>query len=126
MPLDSDNGSERKPAPYPSPPSMLDRLKKLMPERERLQQIYLSALLAFAQIQFENQDFNSALALGKQVLTVDSCQEEAHRLLMRIYAAQRNPVLIIRQYELCCKALRDDLAAEPSTQTRALYQTLTR
>jgi DNA-binding SARP family transcriptional activator/tetratricopeptide (TPR) repeat protein len=93
-------------------------------ERERLQQYYVNALLAYAQLEFDNQVYHSAVTLAQQALAVDTCQEEAHRLLMRVYAAQRNPVLVIRQYEQCCKALLEELAAEPSTQTRALYLSL--
>jgi DNA-binding SARP family transcriptional activator len=93
-------------------------------ERERLQQLYVDALLAYAQLEFDTHAYNSAIALAQQVLTVDACQEEAHRLLMRIYAAQHNPVLVIRQYEQCCKALLEELAAEPSVQTRNLYLSL--
>jgi DNA-binding SARP family transcriptional activator len=93
-------------------------------ERERLQQIQMDAVLALGQILLESRDYDGALNLSQQALTTDPCQEEAHRLAMRVYAAQGNRAMIIRQYGLCCQSLMDDVGADPSTQTRVLYESL--
>lgn len=95
-------------------------------ERERLQTIHMDAMLALGQLLLESHDYDGALAISQQALTADPWQEEAHRLAMRVFAAQGNRAMIIRQYELCSQALMDEFGAEPSEQTRALYDLMIR
>lgn len=96
----------------------------VMIERERLFQLFMDALLMLANFALDRKDYESSLAFCQKALLEDSCQEDAHRIAMRIFAAQGNRALLIRQYEQCRQALLDEVDAQPSYQTQMLYRTL--
>jgi two-component SAPR family response regulator len=96
----------------------------VLAERERLWQKQTEAFLAIIWLCLESSDYNTALEYGHRILKEDPCQEEAHRLVMRAYAALGNRAAIKRQYDDCCWALRQDVDTEPSIQTQLLYKTL--
>jgi LuxR family transcriptional regulator, maltose regulon positive regulatory protein len=93
-------------------------------ERERLFQRYVNSLLDLAILHLEDRDYNAALAYCQRALKEDSCQEDAHRIAMRVYAAMGNRALIMRQFEQCRQALLDEVNAPPSNQTQTLYKSL--
>jgi LuxR family maltose regulon positive regulatory protein len=93
-------------------------------ERERLWQIQVDAYISLVWLCLESGDYHTALEYAHRVLKEDRCQEEAHRLAMRAYAAIGNRAAIKRQYDDCCWALRQDVDSEPSLQTQLLYKTL--
>ncbi len=93
-------------------------------ERERLYQVYMDALLRLANIYVEGRNYEAALTYCQRALDVDPCQEGAHRIAMRVYAEMGNRALVIRQYEQCRQALRNEVDAPPSLQTQSLYETL--
>jgi two-component SAPR family response regulator len=92
--------------------------------RRSYHQMYLESLLQLGRIQFEEKEYQKALNYCNQALSDDACQEEAHRLIMRIHAAVGNRAEITRQYERCCLALQEEINALPSLQTTDLYETL--
>jgi len=96
----------------------------LMPERQRLRKLYIQSAISLAQLRLETGDAKATLLAIESALAEDVCSEEAHRLAMRIYAAQGSRAAIILQFEACNKALKE-IGAEPSEQTRALFQALT-
>jgi LuxR family maltose regulon positive regulatory protein len=96
----------------------------VLAERERLWQMQLDAFLTLVWLCLESGEFSTALEYVHKVLSEDRCQEEAHRLAMRAYAAIGNRAAIKRQYDECCWALRQDVDSEPSLQTQLLYKTL--
>ncbi len=93
-------------------------------ERERLRQIYLDTTLRLAQLTFQANASDTALEWCQRVLYEDPCLEDAHRLVMQIYAATGNRAGVARQYSLCQKALEEEIAAPPSQQTEELYTLL--
>jgi len=93
-------------------------------ERERLFQIHMDALLRLAGDALSERKFDSAIDYCQRALKEDPCQEDAHRIAMRIYAAMGNRALVIRQYEQCRQALMEEVDAPPSYQTQALYESL--
>ena len=50
--------------------------------------------------------------------------EAAHGLLLRIYAGAGRTAMLTRQYNELCRVLDEELGAQPSRQTRDLYQRL--
>ena len=96
----------------------------VLAERERLWQMQVEAFLTLVWLNLESGEYNTALEYAHKVLREDRCQEEAHRLAMRAYAALGNRAAIKRQYDECCWALRQDVDSEPSLQTQLLYKTL--
>ena len=93
-------------------------------ERERLRRIYLDTALCLAQLTLRAGASDTALEWCQRVLVEDPCLEDAHRLAMRIYAANGNRAGVARQYSLCQKVLQEEVAAPPSPQTEELYAQL--
>jgi DNA-binding SARP family transcriptional activator len=94
------------------------------PERERLRQGYVEAMLALARLHLERGDASTTLAHCQKLLQDDGCLEDAHRLAMRAYAALGNRAAVTRQFERCRQALLEEIDAPPSPQTEQLYETL--
>jgi len=67
-------------------------------------------------------EFGKAIELAQRVLVEDPANERAHQHLMFCYAARGDRSAALRQYGICCQALRDDLDVPPSLQTDALYR----
>jgi len=95
------------------------------PERERLRQALLSALLALAELHLQRGEKDSAIKICQRALAVDPYLEEAHRLAMRAYARQGDRAAISRQYQACRQAVETDLGMSLSPETEALYRELT-
>ena len=53
---------------------------------------------------------------GRGLGVVEPLRESAHRALVRIHLAAGNAVEALRQYDLCCRLLRDQLGVEPTQQ----------
>jgi DNA-binding SARP family transcriptional activator len=94
-------------------------------ERERLRQAFLTAVLALAQLYFDERQYESAIDYGQRILAEDPCHEQAHRLVMRAYAALDDLVAVTRQFERCQEILSEEVGMTVSPQTRALYKRLT-
>lgn len=62
----------------------------------------------------------AAITVLNDLLTVDPADENAHRQLMKIYAATGNRSRALRQYQRCKSALERELGATPDAETRAL------
>ena len=93
-------------------------------ERERLQKIFLEASTRLAEIYLERGQHSDALERCQQILAVDPCLEEAHRLSMRTYATMGNRAAVVRQYEQCCSVLQEEIDVPPSEQTEELFNML--
>jgi DNA-binding SARP family transcriptional activator len=85
-------------------------------ERERYRQLRLRALDALCVQQLEAGRLDEALEAGLLALSVEPLRESAHRALVRIHLAAGNAVEALRQYDLCCRLLRDQLGVEPTQQ----------
>jgi LuxR family maltose regulon positive regulatory protein len=96
------------------------------PERERLRQAYVEAILELAEVHLATGEYEATLEYCQRVLTLDPCLEEAHRLTMRTYAALGNRAAAVRQFNRCRQVLLEEIHAPPSPQTEALYETLIR
>ena len=95
-------------------------------EREHLREAFFNACLDLASLQLESRQYNEALENCHRVLNEDPCLEEAHRLAMKIYAAQGNRAAITRQFEYCRQILHQEINVPPSPQTETLYRMLCR
>lgn len=65
-----------------------------------------------------------AIDVSRAALAADSLDESASRALMRAYAASGERAAALRTYEATRAALVAELGAEPSTQTKQLYESL--
>lgn len=64
----------------------------------------------------------SSIEQHRRLLGFDPINEEAHRNLMRLYAASGSRHQALQQYQHCRDALRKELDAEPEATTRMLYE----
>lgn len=92
--------------------------------RERLRQSYLQALLTLARLQLEQGQPAEAVASCQTVFLEEPCQEEAHRMAMKCYAALGDRSAIVRQYVECRRLLQQELQVNPSLETERLYELL--
>ncbi|MEZ4656354.1 MAG: BTAD domain-containing putative transcriptional regulator [Caldilineaceae bacterium] len=93
-------------------------------ERERLRRIFTEINLNLGELHLELSEFAEAIAVCQALFNEDSCLEDAHRLAMRVYAAMGNRAAVVRQYEQCLRALREEVDAPPSDQTNELFEML--
>ncbi len=96
----------------------------VVPERERLWQVCLKAILELVELHLKANRYEAALNDCQRALAQDSCLEEMHCLAMRAYAAMGNRVAVVRQFERCRQSLHEELVASISPQTRLLYEKL--
>jgi DNA-binding SARP family transcriptional activator len=94
----------------------------LIPQRQGLQDDYLSLLDRLSHHYFEQEDYGACATVCSKMLAVDSCHEEAHRRLMHCYSRQGQPYLALRQYHLCKETLEEELDAPPTSTTTAFYE----
>lgn len=66
-------------------------------------------------------EFEKAIPYARRWLSLDQLNEEAHRLLMKVYAwsGERNAAL--RQYRECVRILQQELGVPPLEETDQLY-----
>ena len=95
-------------------------------ERENLRSQYLESALDLAQLYFQNDALEDSLTVCRRLLSEDPCLEEAHRLAMRVHAANGNRVALARQYAQCRQALQEEIGVSPSPQTEELFALLMR
>ncbi len=94
-------------------------------ERERLAQIYISALEELAQLYLDMNQLHRCLSICQLALSQDRYNEEICRLEMRAYAALGDRASIVRRYQACKAALAEGLGLSPSQETETLYRDLT-
>jgi DNA-binding SARP family transcriptional activator/TolB-like protein len=91
------------------------RREQLRSQKEQL----LSRLAAVCEASGDHAEAADAF---QQLIALNSCNEQAHRGLMRVYAAQGQRHLAVQQYRTCAEALRSELEMEPEPATISLYE----
>src|SRR5436190_242902 len=81
----------------------------------------LSRLSSYHEARGENEQ---ALHYAYRQLELEPWREEAHRQAMRLLAVTGQRSAALAQYEACRRALAQELNAEPSAETTALYEFL--
>jgi adenylate cyclase len=69
---------------------------------------------------------DSALAYARRALTLDPLREDFHRQAMRALAAMGQRCNALRQYEVACQTLADELGVVPERETEALREEIAR
>lgn len=90
-------------------------------ERESLRSLYLKALLELTQQMRSQSEYGRAIECAERILASDPAHERAHQHLMFCHVALGDRGAALRQYEACSNALRAELAVEPSSATKRLY-----
>ncbi|MBN1249934.1 MAG: PD40 domain-containing protein, partial [Anaerolineae bacterium] len=63
---------------------------------------------------------------ARRWLAIDPLHEPAHRHLMVLYAKANRRAAALRQYEILCRTLQEELGAPPSARTQEVYEGLLR
>jgi DNA-binding SARP family transcriptional activator len=88
--------------------------------RERLRLAYLTALERLLAFHKSRTRWLDVLTCGSQILRSDPLREHVHRALMEAHVAIGDRPSALRQYEICCRTLREELAIAPMEETRRL------
>src|SRR5215207_8482083 len=94
-------------------------------ERERLGQVYESALEELAHLYLNANQLDQGLSVCQMALTRNRYSEVIYQLQMRAYAALGDRASIARCYQACKAALKEGLGISPSRETETLFQDLT-
>jgi len=98
----------------------------LMSERERLRELALEAFARLLAHQRAAGTTAPAIQSAIRLLALDPLQEAVHRSLMRLYVQLGRRDTALRQYQECVEILRRELAVEPESETKELYQEILR
>jgi two-component SAPR family response regulator len=95
-----------------------------VPERERLELAYASALEELAYLHLDANQLESCLSICQLALKKDRFHETIYQLEMRAFAALGDRSAVARRYQACMTALKD-LGIPPSGETEMIYRQLT-
>lgn len=82
-------------------------------------------LNALAKHSFAKRQWASALKFAGEMLKADPYREDAHRLIMKTYAAQGKGASVVSQFEDLQTLLKKELGIDPAPETRRIYLELT-
>jgi DNA-binding SARP family transcriptional activator/predicted ATPase len=91
-------------------------------QREALRGDYARALQKLANLLVHAGAFSEAILFAQRWLSLDTFNEEAHRLLMKAYARSGQRHQAVRQYQECLRILQTELGVSPDAATTTLYE----
>ena len=94
-------------------------------ERERLGQMYVSALEELAHLYLDSNKIDQCLSICQLALAQNRYNEMIYQVEMRAFAALGDRASIARLYQVSKVALEEGLGISPSQETEALYRELT-
>ncbi|MDD9939668.1 MAG: AAA family ATPase [Myxococcales bacterium] len=95
----------------------------LRSQRERVRTLQVEQLACLASHFAHHAHWSKAAACWTRVLRLEPWGEPHHRELMRAYGRMGRRAALLRQYQACVSALHRELDAQPSAETRQLYET---
>lgn len=96
----------------------------IIPERERLQQIQISALEHLLDLLKSQQDYRTAIGYAQQLLRIDPLNEATYASLMQLHGLSGDRGNALQVYHRCMTKLREELGVSPTATTRKLYERL--
>ncbi|MEM7114564.1 MAG: tetratricopeptide repeat protein [Chloroflexota bacterium] len=91
-------------------------------ERERLQQQVQDAFRRLCLGYKEGEQWTDGVAAARRWVAINDFDEEAHRVLIELLAADGQITAAQQQYETCRQRLWEELGVEPEESTRALAE----
>jgi DNA-binding SARP family transcriptional activator len=91
---------------------------------EELRRFYQEALSLLGQLFVTQHQWTQAVETYHRLIAHDRYQESAHRELMRCYALLGERSQALRHYLLLARWMSEELGAQPSAETVALFQHL--
>jgi DNA-binding SARP family transcriptional activator len=96
----------------------------IVPERERLSQVYAGMLERLIQLLERQRDYGLAIRYAQRLRRYDLLHEPTYRHLMRLYTLNGDRARALRVYHTCVTTLRRELGIDPSPATRETYERL--
>ncbi len=93
-------------------------------QRERLHRQAADALARLVERYTAEGAYEDALGSAWRQVELDPWREAAQRQLIRLLALTGQRSAALRQYEICCGILEEELSVEPDAQTRELVQAI--
>lgn len=94
--------------------------------QEALHVMMLDTLGNLAAFHTARQEYAQAIAYLQRQIELEPWREEAHRALMRLFAARGDRSAALAQYALCTRLLAEELGAPPAAETDHLYEQILR
>lgn len=98
----------------------------IIPVRDHLRDLFLSALLRLVKVAEVQPDYERAIDLAGLLLRHDPANEDGHRSLMRAYAATGRRAAALEQFARCKRSLRKELDVDPNPATVVLHERIKR
>lgn len=96
----------------------------IIPERDRLRQMFLQAAERLSALLEEERAYPIAITVAQTLLHQDPLREATYQQLMRLHALRGDRAAALRVYHTCAKILERELGTEPSAITQAAYELL--
>jgi two-component SAPR family response regulator len=90
--------------------------------RERLQRLFLEALIGLARIYKSANRDSEALGYFVRALREKPFREDIHREVMQLYVKMNYPQEAMNQYQILTGLLKDGLGVAPAPESQALYK----
>jgi DNA-binding SARP family transcriptional activator/tetratricopeptide (TPR) repeat protein len=94
----------------------------LMSVRQQLNEKVIKALNRLLVHHIDAGNVERGISTATRILSLDPLLESAHRSLMELYGKQRRYADALRQYQICCEVLSQQLGVEPEAATTTLYR----
>lgn len=98
----------------------------VIPERERLNQMHLNALVTLAGLYQKHGHPAQAVAVSQRAIELDSGTEDAYQIAMQAHARLGDTASVTKTYHACREALKRLFNLPPSRETEDLYRRLTK
>jgi predicted ATPase/DNA-binding SARP family transcriptional activator len=91
-------------------------------ERERHQRTAIHLLRRLVQHLLDHQQYEKGIRYAARLLTISPLSEWAQRQMMLLLARNDQRTEALRQYQICCDILFEELGIDPSPETTSLYE----
>ena len=96
----------------------------IIPERERLRQLFTAAMQRLTLLLENRREYPGAIQCAQRLLQHDPLHEATYRHLMRLYALSGDRAGAVRIFHACATALERELGVEPSPAAREEFEHL--
>ncbi len=94
-------------------------------DRSRLRQQFTTALTRLIELLEQQGQYAEAITKAERLLSLDEFSESTYCTLIRLHALNNDRISALHTYDRCVDMLRDELAIQPSAETRQLFERLT-